>query len=208
MNKVRQTHVQHTIQDEQHSASKLLKAALVVFSESGFHGATTKEIAKVAQVNESLITRHFQSKQGLFLAVIEKNMIEARSSLSYPLAKTIEDELIAFSDSIIDVSIKNLAFSRMVLSHALQNSSFADSMKNQIKNVGASLIGERLAKVAKNEGLPEFDYKMVEGIVHKITYVGTLYSALLSFQDVEISRKSTHEQVRFFWASLRKSLIS
>ncbi len=50
---------------------RLLKAAVEVFSSAGIAGATTREIARVAGVNEVTLFRHFQSKEQLLSAVAE-----------------------------------------------------------------------------------------------------------------------------------------
>ena len=44
----------------------LLEAALELFSERGYAGATTREIAQRADTNEALLFRHFTSKAQLF----------------------------------------------------------------------------------------------------------------------------------------------
>jgi AcrR family transcriptional regulator len=44
---------------------QLLEAALQVYSESGYHGATTRRIAAAAGVNEITLFRHFGSKDAL-----------------------------------------------------------------------------------------------------------------------------------------------
>lgn len=48
---------------------RLLKAALEVFSSEGVVGATTREIARIAGVNEVTLFRHFRSKEQLLGAV-------------------------------------------------------------------------------------------------------------------------------------------
>jgi AcrR family transcriptional regulator len=47
----------------------IIRAALKVFSESGFHGTTTKALAKAAGVSEALLFRHFPSKDDLYTAM-------------------------------------------------------------------------------------------------------------------------------------------
>ena len=47
----------------------IIRAALKVFSESGFHGTTTKALAKAAGVSEALLFRHFPSKDDLYAAM-------------------------------------------------------------------------------------------------------------------------------------------
>src|SRR3954471_11314418 len=51
--------------------TQLLSTALDVFSQQGFSGTTTKEIAAAAGVTEAIIFRHFPSKQALYQAVLE-----------------------------------------------------------------------------------------------------------------------------------------
>jgi TetR/AcrR family transcriptional regulator len=54
--------------------TQLLNIALDVFSQKGFDGATTKEIAAAAGVTEAVIFRHFPSKQALYQAVLESEI--------------------------------------------------------------------------------------------------------------------------------------
>ena len=49
---------------------KLLAAAARVFARCGLEGATTREIAREAGVNEVTLFRHFQSKDNLLAAVL------------------------------------------------------------------------------------------------------------------------------------------
>ena len=55
--------------DPTKTKDRLLQAAIAVFATEGFAGATTREIAKVAGVNEVTLFRHFQSKEQLLGAV-------------------------------------------------------------------------------------------------------------------------------------------
>lgn len=51
--------------------SALIGAAIEVFGRSGFHAASTREVAAEAGVNQALIGYHFGGKHGLYLAVFE-----------------------------------------------------------------------------------------------------------------------------------------
>jgi AcrR family transcriptional regulator len=69
----------------------ILDAALNVFAEQGFDGATTKDIASRAGVTHGLIYFYFDSKPELFQAVFEATMASAFRDL--PLASaTTSDE--------------------------------------------------------------------------------------------------------------------
>ncbi|ELS32165.1 MULTISPECIES: TetR/AcrR family transcriptional regulator [Pseudanabaena] len=49
---------------------RLLKTAVEVFATEGIAGATTREIARRAEVNELTLFRHFQNKEQLLKAVV------------------------------------------------------------------------------------------------------------------------------------------
>lgn len=51
--------------------TRLIAAALEVFGQYGFEGATTRQIAKAADANLAAIVYHFGSKEALYLAVAE-----------------------------------------------------------------------------------------------------------------------------------------
>src|SRR5580692_12432496 len=53
---------------------RLLDAAAETFSRDGLRGATTREIARGAGVNEVTLFRHFKSKEQLLRAVLERGL--------------------------------------------------------------------------------------------------------------------------------------
>lgn len=62
----------NTVQRTAQTRARILKAATDVFAASGIAGATTREIARVAGVNEVTLFRHFQSKEQLLTAVVQQ----------------------------------------------------------------------------------------------------------------------------------------
>lgn len=62
---------------------QILETAIIVFSEKGFSGATTKEIAHRAKINESLIFRHFNGKGALYEAILNELSREERYVTSW-----------------------------------------------------------------------------------------------------------------------------
>src|SRR5687767_12018801 len=50
---------------------QIVQVAMRLFSERGFRGTTTKEIAQAAGVSEAIIFRHFATKDELYTAIIE-----------------------------------------------------------------------------------------------------------------------------------------
>jgi len=58
---------------EEETRQRILDAALQLFSERGYDGATTRAIAALAGVNEVTLFRHFGSKKSLFQAMLRHN---------------------------------------------------------------------------------------------------------------------------------------
>ncbi len=56
--------------------SQILRVAIKVFSQSGFNGTTTKEIARVAGVSEAMVFRHFATKRELYHAILDLKACE------------------------------------------------------------------------------------------------------------------------------------
>lgn len=50
---------------------QIVDVAMRLFSERGFRGTTTKEIAQAAGVSEAIIFRHFATKDDLYAAIID-----------------------------------------------------------------------------------------------------------------------------------------
>ncbi|MBD2506597.1 TetR/AcrR family transcriptional regulator [Nostoc muscorum FACHB-395] len=67
---------------------RLIEAASQVFASLGVQGATTREIARVAGVNEVTLFRHFASKEQLLGAVIKNALALQTEALAYPEAWT------------------------------------------------------------------------------------------------------------------------
>lgn len=77
----------------------IINAALKLFAEEGFKATSTSKVAKLADVSEGLIFRHFKNKDGLLDAIIKEGENRAKdlyaNIISEPdpkeaLRKTIE----------------------------------------------------------------------------------------------------------------------
>lgn len=76
----------------------LVAAATQVFSRDGFHAASLREIADVADVNQALIGYHFRNKEGLYLAVFEHIVKQIRQRIG-PITDEIDAALLAPDDT-------------------------------------------------------------------------------------------------------------
>jgi TetR/AcrR family transcriptional regulator len=56
----------------ENSRERILNVAIAAFSSQGIDGARVDEIAARAQINKNMIYHYFKSKEGLFIAVMER----------------------------------------------------------------------------------------------------------------------------------------
>src|SRR5262245_66223991 len=71
---------------------QIIDVAVRLFSQKGFRGTTTKEIALAAGVNESIIFRHFTTKSELYAAIIDQkaNPPDGQQSLLSKFKKAVK----------------------------------------------------------------------------------------------------------------------
>ncbi len=68
----------------------ILEAALAVFIENGYAGSSISQIAKCAQINQSLIYHHFKSKEALWTCVKKYCVDEAIQDIQSIRHDTLE----------------------------------------------------------------------------------------------------------------------
>src|SRR5208283_4058743 len=64
---------------------KILEGALVEFATAGFEGATTRSIAQRAEVPHALVIYHFETKLGIWQAVVERALAEMHDQFELAL---------------------------------------------------------------------------------------------------------------------------
>lgn len=85
----------------------LLKAAIPLFAKKGYNGTSVKDIADKAGVNVSLVSYHFDGKEGLYRTCIEafgKNRLAATERILQP-ASTREEFRVRLEMLIDDITI-------------------------------------------------------------------------------------------------------
>src|SRR5512146_1026996 len=89
----------------------ILTAASQLFARQGYHGTSTREIARLADVSENTIFRHFERKEDLFWSALRsrcatiklrKEMVEGMSDGDAP--EVILPKIIEFLTDILNYS--------------------------------------------------------------------------------------------------------
>lgn len=98
--------------------SRVLDAAGQIFAQRGLDGATTREIAREAGVNEVTLFRLFQSKERLQAAVLQHvldQQAELLAARPKPTAGGLSAEVRQFAETYSAVLAQNLPLIRMLI---------------------------------------------------------------------------------------------
>ncbi len=142
----------------------ILKSALKVFIAKGFAGASISQIAKTAEINQSLIYHHFQSKEDLWVCV-KKYCIDGATKDFRPVR---HDTLENFVHDLVEVRFSVYAKPNMrMLVHwqALEpNTSqfYAPSiMPHPLFDIPEHIRALQVSKLVRSDQ----DYQVLSGVV-------------------------------------------
>ncbi|MFD2793768.1 TetR/AcrR family transcriptional regulator [Promicromonospora vindobonensis] len=95
---------------------RILDAAALVMREQGVAHATTKEIARAAGCSEALLYRHFDDKQGLFMAVLQERLPGFALPDSAVGTGTVEANLARLVAGLLDFYVDSFPISASIFS--------------------------------------------------------------------------------------------
>jgi len=98
------------------TAAAIMKAAERHFLDAGFHGTKIEDVATDADVATGSIYVHFGSKEGLYLALIERalQVEEGYLASAFDTAKTPGERLIAAGDAYLSFYVEHPGYFRML----------------------------------------------------------------------------------------------
>jgi AcrR family transcriptional regulator len=108
----------------------IVDGAIKVFSEKGFRGSTTRELASAVGVSEPVLYQHFATKRDLYAAIIDSKSHDVENVVA-DLASYLEaDDDRAFfrhlADMILDFHESDPAYLRLLLFSALERHELSD----------------------------------------------------------------------------------
>ena len=158
--------------DKEATKKALSAAAVAVFAERGFDGATTKEVAARAGVNEGLIQRYFAvgnvgGKAGLLQAIVG-NMCGERLTAckAAPPSESLKAEIATVLRHEILQADANRDFLRVFISRALVDADLAASLKAHYKESRMPQLVHRLEHFRKDGSLdPAVDLDQLAAMI-------------------------------------------
>lgn len=112
--------------------NQILRVAIKLFSQRGFSGTTTKEIARAAGVSEAMVFRHFATKSELYSAILDHKACEGGLDNPFELvseAMSKGDDYAVFHNlmlNALDHHEKDPEFMRLLMHSALEGHELAD----------------------------------------------------------------------------------
>lgn len=125
---------------------QIIEVAVQLFSQKGFRGTTTKEIALAAGVNEAIIFRHFATKRELYTAIMDRKactpeVLAIESTLEAAMEARDDQRVFAsLAFQVLEFHEKDETSMRLLLYSALERHELAEMIfRNHISRMHAQL---------------------------------------------------------------------
>jgi AcrR family transcriptional regulator len=147
---------------------KILDAALKVFAEKGYKGATTKAIAEESGFSEFTLFRKFKSKRNLYEMVLIQNI----QILKVEIESVFIDKEFKNHRDFLEYMVKSLA---KVCSKNFEVISLSLNDENHVlKPIMKECIGLHSNYIEKNLSNQEIDYEILGLTISSFIYMLTL----------------------------------
>jgi AcrR family transcriptional regulator len=142
---------------EMSTSDSILTAAMELFSKKGYAAVTTKEIAAKAQVNETTLFRHFETKQMLYNKVFSKYIVEPifEDVFHKQIVWDLSKDLLNIASYFYDIIIKN---SKLLQINIKDSGDF-------LAVAHGNNVMARIAHVAKEELMEYFSLMRERGVI-------------------------------------------
>jgi AcrR family transcriptional regulator len=193
---------------------QIVEVASELFSQRGFNGATTKEIADRAGVSPAIIFRHFPSKEAIYSAILDHKLKQAAERIGGRLqdaAGRKDDRAFfgALAFGLLDLYAKDPSLIRLLLFSALEGHDLSrmyyKTMSRQVRDHVRGYIKQRIADGAFRELDPIASSRVFLGMVTHHAQVVALYP----YDDVKVSNRQMADYfVEVFLDGARKPVDS
>jgi len=195
--------------DRETTQENLLQAGLEVFSELGYDCATTKVIAQRAGSNEALISRYFQSKEGLLLAIIVRYINEKKEmQLTYPPRETLEEEFCSYLQTRVEQDIRFKDFIRIIVSRAATDPSLNEKIRHHVSYNPDSQLCERLKILQKKDQLSAAaDLNQICFVIGFQSFATVFMAHIIMGKDKDETLQALQDFARVYARGLRQAFM-
>jgi len=140
---------------------RILDAALRVFLERGFAGASIDEIAGLARAGKPTIYARHAGKDALFAAVVMRDVAATAAKLDgqVPVGSTLDERLVSLASTVLNWALAGdtINLMRLGISEARQLPDLAIKTHRMARQRGEEVVAKLLAEAAQSDRpLPAF----------------------------------------------------
>jgi AcrR family transcriptional regulator len=196
----------------------ILDVAEKVFSELGFDGASTRVISGEAGVNMAMLNYYFGSKEGLFVAVIDRKITSSQvilQNIGNDDSMSAWDKIASYVDLYSERMLSNNCFQKLLYQEMGMNK--RTELSDNIRNILMKNVTE-LTKIIK-EGIGSGEFKKeidieliiatLYGTKNYIVNMPLMSSQMLGYDitDDKILEEKLKPRLKTFLKNLLKSYL-
>lgn len=184
---------------------KIMDATMTLIIDKGYSGATTKDIAKLAGVNESTIFRKFDGKKEIVIAAMELPKWNPKLSESdFTYQGDLEEDLISFSEVYMNkVTPQMVKVSIGLRSTELQGAALPGIMK--VPMVFKKVLLKYFSEMIENGNMCDCDMESVALQFIAMNFGFVFLDASFGNKLVNVSReKYIRNSIKVFVSGIRK----
>src|SRR5271166_5043418 len=118
------------------SRDEILKAAIQLFANRGFHETSMSEVAREARVSKALIFWHFKTKEELFLAVLNRLLEPYAIDFAEEAAALNErDQILKLVEMYLSFVRDNASSVRFFIAQLLHGERLSDGLNDQVLKI-------------------------------------------------------------------------
>lgn len=146
---------------------QILRVAVRLFSQRGFSGTTTREIAQAAGVSEAMVFRHYANKEELYAAILDH---KACSSVIWDPTELVADAIERKDDRAVfeglalgalEAHEQDCEFQRLLLHSALEEHELARMFWERTVMQFYDFLGAYITERQKDGALRKVDPKII-----------------------------------------------
>ncbi|RJX66584.1 TetR/AcrR family transcriptional regulator [Vibrio sinensis] len=184
----------------------LIEAAQQEFVEHGFSAANMDRVCEKAGTSKRTLYRHFDSKDGLFIAAMNDVLQQQRQKVtfSYTPNRELKIQLCEYLNAKLDALYQDcgLLLAKMVISEFLRTPEFAERYVAQLRSIDHQLE-QWISDAIDDEKLNDCDPKVMSHMLNCLVQGHFFWPQLLTHQEMRssVERQSTIDNILVLFLS-------
>jgi AcrR family transcriptional regulator len=175
----------------------ILEAAIELFSEKGYESTTMEEIAKRAELSKGLLYFYFDSKEEIFIKIVEEAYDRLLPRLRILKGEKLDppSKLMKFIETELDFYMKNKRLHQIIVS--LMEGFTLKDMEEEHKRVFIEKHREeeRILESIIREGISSGHFKDLDGRIMVFALGGIFHGILKLTMDKNYTQRELKEKI-------------